>query len=46
MLYADGNLYFRYEDGLMALIQATPEAYGRAQGTIPHGGEAAVGRTP
>jgi outer membrane protein assembly factor BamB len=24
--YADGNLYFRYEDGVMALIQATPKA--------------------
>jgi outer membrane protein assembly factor BamB len=25
--YADGNLYFRYENGLVALIGATPEAY-------------------
>lgn len=25
--YADGNLYFRYENGLMALIGANPEAY-------------------
>jgi outer membrane protein assembly factor BamB len=25
--YADGRLYFRYEDGLMALIDATPEGY-------------------
>jgi outer membrane protein assembly factor BamB len=27
VLYADGNLYFRYENGLMALIAATPEGY-------------------
>jgi outer membrane protein assembly factor BamB len=25
--YADGNLYFRYQDGVMALIEATPDAY-------------------
>ena len=25
--YADGHLYFRYEDGVMALIEATPEKY-------------------
>jgi hypothetical protein len=25
--YADGHLYFRYQNGTMALIQATPEAY-------------------
>jgi outer membrane protein assembly factor BamB len=25
--YADGRLYFRYEDGTMALVEATPEAY-------------------
>jgi outer membrane protein assembly factor BamB len=25
--YADGNLYFRFQDGLVALIGATPEAY-------------------
>ena len=25
--YADGHLYFRYEDGIMALIEATPEKY-------------------
>jgi outer membrane protein assembly factor BamB len=24
--YADGNLYFRYEDGTMALVEATPTA--------------------
>ncbi len=24
---ADGNLYFRYQDGIMALIEATPAAY-------------------
>lgn len=27
ILMADGNLYFRYEDGTMALIEATPEEY-------------------
>jgi outer membrane protein assembly factor BamB len=27
VLYADGRLYFRYQDGLMALIEATPEKY-------------------
>ncbi len=27
VLYADGKLYFRYDDGLMVLIQATPEEY-------------------
>jgi outer membrane protein assembly factor BamB len=26
-LYADGNLYFRYQNGLMALVEATPEKY-------------------
>lgn len=25
--YADGHLYFRYEDGTMALIEATPEKF-------------------
>lgn len=25
--YADGHLYFRYQNGIMALIEATPEAY-------------------
>ena len=25
--FADGHLYFRYQDGLMVLIQATPEGY-------------------
>ena len=27
MTYADGRLYFRYEDGTMALIGATPNEY-------------------
>jgi outer membrane protein assembly factor BamB len=27
VVYADGQLYFRYENGLMALIGATPEGY-------------------
>ncbi len=25
--YADGHLYYRYQDGIMALVQATPNAY-------------------
>jgi outer membrane protein assembly factor BamB len=25
--YADGRLYFRYQDGLMILIEASPEEY-------------------
>ena len=31
--YADGHLYFRYENGVMLLIEATPEAY-RQKGTF------------
>ncbi len=27
IVYADGHLFFRYEDGVMALIEATPKAY-------------------
>ncbi len=27
MAYADGNLYFRFQDGTMALIAATPKEY-------------------
>jgi outer membrane protein assembly factor BamB len=27
VLYADGNLYFRYQNGVVVLIQATPEGY-------------------
>jgi outer membrane protein assembly factor BamB len=27
VLYADGHLYFRYENGVMALVEATPEKY-------------------
>jgi hypothetical protein len=27
VVYADGNLYFRYENAVMALIEATPKAY-------------------
>jgi outer membrane protein assembly factor BamB len=27
VVYADGNLYFRYQNGLMVLIEATPTAY-------------------
>jgi outer membrane protein assembly factor BamB len=33
VLYADGCLYFRYQDGLMALIEATPKAF-RLKGTF------------
>jgi hypothetical protein len=25
--YADGHLYFRYEDGTVALVAATPDGY-------------------
>ncbi len=31
--YADGNLYFRYEDGTMALIEANPKTY-RSKGSF------------
>jgi len=36
VMYADGNLYFRYENGVMMLIEATPQGY-REKGafTIP-----------
>jgi len=36
VVYADGHLYFRYENGVMMLIQATPDGY-RENGsfTIP-----------
>ena len=36
VVYADGNLYFRYQNGVVMLIQATPEGY-REKGsfTIP-----------
>ncbi len=27
IVFADGNLYFRYQDGMMALIEATPKGY-------------------
>ena len=27
VLYADDHLYFRYENGVMALIEATPDSY-------------------
>ena len=27
MLYADGCIYFRYQDGVMALVEATPTGY-------------------
>ena len=33
VLYADGNLYFRYQNGLVALVEATPEAF-RLKGTF------------
>lgn len=33
ILMADGHLYFRYEDGTMALIEATPEEY-KLKGTF------------
>jgi hypothetical protein len=27
VVYADGHLYFRYQNAVMALVEATPEAY-------------------
>lgn len=33
VLYADGHLWFRYDRGLVALIEATPEAF-RLNGTF------------
>jgi outer membrane protein assembly factor BamB len=41
VVYADGNMYFRYDSGLMALIEASPEGY-KLKGTfsIPHKGGA------
>jgi prepilin-type processing-associated H-X9-DG protein len=33
VLYADGHLWFRYDRGLIALIEATPEAF-RLKGTF------------
>ena len=27
VVYADGNLYFRYKDNVMALVEATPDGY-------------------
>jgi outer membrane protein assembly factor BamB len=36
VVYADGNLYFRYQNGVMLLVQATPEGYReRGSFTIP-----------
>lgn len=32
VIYADGNLIFRYQDGLLAMIEATPDEY-RLKGT-------------
>jgi outer membrane protein assembly factor BamB len=38
--YADGHLYFRYENGVVALIEATPEAYRlKGQFRIPINGK-------
>ncbi len=34
--YADGHLYFRYQDGTMALIEATPDSY-RLKGSFKIG---------
>lgn len=37
VMYADGRLYFRYENGVVVLIEATPEAYReRGSFTIPN----------
>jgi outer membrane protein assembly factor BamB len=34
VVYADGDLYFRYQNGLMALIEANPGAY-KLKGSFP-----------
>jgi len=34
VVYADGNLYFRYQNAVMALIEATPAGY-REKGAFP-----------
>jgi hypothetical protein len=34
VLFADGHLYFRYQNGQVVLIEATPEAY-REKGILP-----------
>ncbi len=34
VVYADGHLYFRYQNAVMALIEATPEAY-RLKASFP-----------
>jgi outer membrane protein assembly factor BamB len=37
VVYADGNLYFRYQNGVMALIEATPSGYHlRSQFPLPN----------
>ena len=37
VLYADGHLYFRYENNIIALIEATPEGYRlKGQFQVPH----------
>ncbi len=33
VLYADGSLYFRYQNGVMLVVQATPEGY-RERGSL------------
>ncbi len=33
VVYADGNLYFRYQNGVLLLVQATPEGY-RERGSL------------
>jgi outer membrane protein assembly factor BamB len=36
VMYADGNVYFRYQNGVVVLVQATPEGYKeRGSFTIP-----------
>jgi len=36
VVYADGNLYYRYQNGVVMLIQATPDGYHeRGSFTIP-----------
>src|SRR5262245_56315895 len=38
VVYADGHLYFRYEDNVMALVEATPTGYHlKSQFNLPRG---------
>ena len=41
VVYADGHLYFRYDNGIMALVEATPTEYKEISSfKIPNAGSA------